>query len=375
MGQHGQTASYRYALLGVVGVVAFVAIVAILRSGSPILFDSDRETLVGNAAASTTPPLYAPIESTIGERVTRTYVFAGVDYTIVPLIVTSDNRVKFSVNGEVTRALLVGESGSLSGNRKITVVNIQRLVPDVACTQQECTAGKDCQPRPCPTPEEPVLVTFRFEAGQGLSSTPPSYVLLADTLDEGATKPYAIHGKDYTITLIVVSDTAENKPYAKFSVNSHLSESLAPGEGQLNLISDRIYLYVNDILTSPRQGMVEFYMYPSRNTQACVGTGSNVNIPLDAICCNGMATQVPTCPGGSILQCFDRELYCEGSQLRSRYVKTTLPPTPSTCDVAGVAHAIGESFPAGDGCNTCTCDAKGVICTTRACSELAEETA
>jgi len=39
-----------------------------------------------------------------------------------------------------------------------------------------------------------------------------------------------------------------------------------------------------------------------------------------------------------------------------------------TCTVDGVEHAIGDSFPSSDGCNTCSCGEGGVVaCTTRAC--------
>src|SRR6185437_449795 len=38
------------------------------------------------------------------------------------------------------------------------------------------------------------------------------------------------------------------------------------------------------------------------------------------------------------------------------------------CSYNGTRHAAGESFPASDGCNTCTCEANGsVVCTTLGC--------
>jgi len=40
----------------------------------------------------------------------------------------------------------------------------------------------------------------------------------------------------------------------------------------------------------------------------------------------------------------------------------------SGCVVDGVRHAVGESFPSSDGCNTCSCSSNGqVACTLRAC--------
>ena len=39
----------------------------------------------------------------------------------------------------------------------------------------------------------------------------------------------------------------------------------------------------------------------------------------------------------------------------------------SGCDLGGKHHAVGESFPSPDGCNTCSCTASGAACTERAC--------
>lgn len=39
------------------------------------------------------------------------------------------------------------------------------------------------------------------------------------------------------------------------------------------------------------------------------------------------------------------------------------------CVHDGTPHALGEVFPAGDGCNSCTCTSSGVACTAVACSD------
>jgi hypothetical protein len=40
----------------------------------------------------------------------------------------------------------------------------------------------------------------------------------------------------------------------------------------------------------------------------------------------------------------------------------------ATCDYNGIAHAVGTSFPASDGCNTCSCASDGMVqCTLMAC--------
>ena len=43
-------------------------------------------------------------------------------------------------------------------------------------------------------------------------------------------------------------------------------------------------------------------------------------------------------------------------------------PPAKTCDQDGKTHAVGESFPSTDGCNTCSCTETGVACTQRACA-------
>ncbi|HSN97342.1 MAG TPA: hypothetical protein VLS89_03555 [Candidatus Nanopelagicales bacterium] len=46
-------------------------------------------------------------------------------------------------------------------------------------------------------------------------------------------------------------------------------------------------------------------------------------------------------------------------------------PELCTCEYGGQVYDIGESFPAGDGCNVCTCTADGeVVCTLVACDEV-----
>lgn len=39
------------------------------------------------------------------------------------------------------------------------------------------------------------------------------------------------------------------------------------------------------------------------------------------------------------------------------------------CFLNGLLHDLDSEFPAGDGCNVCTCETTGVSCTKRACSD------
>lgn len=59
----------------------------------------------------------------------------------------------------------------------------------------------------------------------------------------------------------------------------------------------------------------------------------------------------------SSCRCTDGDIAC-----------TLLPCDPQGCNFAGKLYQTGESFPAGDGCNTCTCQADGSIgCTLIGC--------
>ena len=41
----------------------------------------------------------------------------------------------------------------------------------------------------------------------------------------------------------------------------------------------------------------------------------------------------------------------------------------AACTYEGHSYALGDVFPQGDGCNSCTCGTAGVACTKRACAD------
>jgi hypothetical protein len=43
------------------------------------------------------------------------------------------------------------------------------------------------------------------------------------------------------------------------------------------------------------------------------------------------------------------------------------PDSEADCIHNGTPHEIGETYPAGDGCNSCMCTTSGSVCTLRAC--------
>lgn len=49
-------------------------------------------------------------------------------------------------------------------------------------------------------------------------------------------------------------------------------------------------------------------------------------------------------------------------------IPTLTACSPSHCEVDGVQHKIGDSYPCADGCNTCTCTADGVSQTEMDCN-------
>ena len=42
--------------------------------------------------------------------------------------------------------------------------------------------------------------------------------------------------------------------------------------------------------------------------------------------------------------------------------------TQDTCDYGGATYAVGDSFDASDGCNSCSCSEDGVACTDMDCA-------
>lgn len=43
------------------------------------------------------------------------------------------------------------------------------------------------------------------------------------------------------------------------------------------------------------------------------------------------------------------------------------PPALGSCELNGQTYAAGQTFPASDGCNTCTCTQNSITCTTKTC--------
>lgn len=46
-----------------------------------------------------------------------------------------------------------------------------------------------------------------------------------------------------------------------------------------------------------------------------------------------------------------------------------LNPFPKSCRYNGKTYKMGESFPAEDGCNNCSCENGEVVCTLMACNK------
>ena len=70
---------------------------------------------------------------------------------------------------------------------------------------------------------------------------------------------------------------------------------------------------------------------------------------------------LPPCPEGQVAEIVDN---CYGACV-ARY---TCEPPVGTCSDGGKTYHEGESFPASDGCNTCTCGPDGnIACTEKAC--------
>jgi hypothetical protein len=73
------------------------------------------------------------------------------------------------------------------------------------------------------------------------------------------------------------------------------------------------------------------------------------------------ATQPPTASG-----CSD-DAACPAGQMCKKADAASPGTCVKACMEGRTARALGETFPASDGCNTCTCSESGVACTEKAC--------
>ncbi len=81
-----------------------------------------------------------------------------------------------------------------------------------------------------------------------------------DTLEEGETRTYTIDGKEYEVTLVIVSDTRES---AKFSVNGEITDELK--DGDTDVLRDGTEVGIRDLLPNEAEeetggDIVEFFL-------------------------------------------------------------------------------------------------------------------
>lgn len=73
------------------------------------------------------------------------------------------------------------------------------------------------------------------------------------------------------------------------------------------------------------------------------------------------------CDGDADCADLSDEHTCEAGRCRAPKAKPT-KPAPGTCEYDGKTYAVGDSFPAGDGCNSCACTEDGeAACTLIGC--------
>ena len=87
-----------------------------------------------------------------------------------------------------------------------------------------------------------------------------------DTLEEGETRTYTIDGKEYAVTLVIVSDNANS---VKFSVNGEITDELK--EGGTDVLRDGTEIGVRDILPNEAEeetggDIVEFFLGANKIT-------------------------------------------------------------------------------------------------------------
>jgi hypothetical protein len=87
-----------------------------------------------------------------------------------------------------------------------------------------------------------------------------------DTLEEGETRTYTIDGKEYEVTLVIVSDVLRS---AKFSVNGEITDELKDGE--TDVLRDGTEVGIRDILPNEAEeetggDIVEFFLGANKVT-------------------------------------------------------------------------------------------------------------
>jgi hypothetical protein len=112
-------------------------------------------------------------------------------------------------------------------------------------------------------------------------------------------------------------------------------------------------------------------------TGAQCAKGEFCNYPLDAICGAADATGICEAVPQVCTDIYDPVCGCDGADYgneceahvagTSASKKGKCAAAPG-CDVDGVHHEVGSSYPSPDGCNTCTCGSNGTSgCTKKAC--------
>lgn len=110
-------------------------------------------------------------------------------------------------------------------------------------------------------------------------------------------------------------------------------------------------------------------------SDADCGAGTWCRASMDGgSCCVPFVGPGESCEGFTLPWLFER---CQPGLLCVHPEPTgDIPGVCATCDYQGTPYQEGDSFPAGDGCNTCSCSAGNVVtCTKIACEKKCEDNA
>ena len=165
----------------------------------------------------------------------------------------SSMTAKFSVNGEVTKELGIGQTETQSSQSSIKVEEI--TLDDQGYHVKFCFNY--------PTNNTPS--SKYYCEGEGVT----------DYIRDGETKTYTMYGKDYEVTVVFIRHETHT---AKLSINGLLTKELGIGES-INM-GNGVHVRLYEVMTSDWDGLVTFCLsvepYPS-----CVDTdpGSEYLVP------------------------------------------------------------------------------------------------
>ena len=266
------------------------------------------------------------------EGETKVISLAGIDYDVTAVaVVAPDTTGKpsgvLTVNGVWTYRMYNATSKVIASSQKVRVT-VTAITSDAMTVSLSTTS-------------DPV------------TSLPAAKLINA--LSTGEEKTFALDGYDATVRFAFFSSA---KQTGTFVVNSISTQDLTLGQTG---IASNVAITLQDLYTR-HDGTTVAVILIEKATSCGVIDRQTATCRGSAACCGGVCTPLVSCenmPDGEAPSCGARQMYCCNGKLG--FVAC------NTCVYNNVSYTLGQSFPSSDGCNSCTCGLKGIMCTMRMC--------